>query len=94
MASYRSIPGQPRWDLAPIEMAWQGKSLGELCRQLKDPAHNGGRTLAQLHDHAATDDIVAWGWHPGEGRRPAPGNQEIFGQLIQAWIDAGAECPQ
>jgi hypothetical protein len=24
-ASYRSIPGHPRWMMAPIEMAWQGK---------------------------------------------------------------------
>src|ERR1700704_1258998 len=42
-ASYRSIPGHPRWGLAPIEMAWQGKPLGEICRQLKDPKRNGGR---------------------------------------------------
>src|SRR5690349_1624820 len=27
-ASHRSIPGHPRWDLAPIEMAWQGKTVG------------------------------------------------------------------
>ena len=63
-ASYQSIPGHPRWGLAPIEMAWQGKTLGEICRQLKDPASNG-RSLQLLHEHAATDDLVAWGWHPG-----------------------------
>src|SRR3979490_2278624 len=45
-ASYRSIPGHPRWGLAPIEMAWQGKSVGEVCRQMKDPNRNGGRNLA------------------------------------------------
>ncbi len=27
-ASYKSIPGHPRWNLAPLSMAWQGKSLG------------------------------------------------------------------
>src|SRR5476649_87333 len=54
-ASYRSIPGNPRWGLAPIEMAWQGKSIGEICLQLKDPKLNGGRTLALLHMHAASD---------------------------------------
>ena len=37
-ASYRSIPGHPRWMVAPIEMAWEGKSVGEICRQIKDPA--------------------------------------------------------
>jgi hypothetical protein len=92
--SYRSIPGHPRWGLAPIEMAWQGKSLGEICGQLKDPKRNGGRNLALLHEHAAGDDLIAWGWRPGEGREPAPGTQQIFGALVQAWIDTGAQCPQ
>lgn len=92
-ASYQSIPGHPRWGLAPIEMAWQGKSVGEICRQLKDPNRNGGRNLAFLHEHAASDDLIAWGWQPGVGREPAPGTQRLFGELIQAWIDTGAECP-
>jgi hypothetical protein len=92
-ASYESIPGHPRWGVAPIEMAWQGKSIGEICRQIKDPDRNGGRTLALLHEHVAHDDLVAWGWKPGQGRQPAPGSQELLGQLIQAWIDSGAECP-
>jgi hypothetical protein len=93
-ASYRSIPGHPRWDLAPIEMAWQGKTVGDICRQLKDKERNGGRDLALLQEHAASDDLVAWGWEPGEGRDPAPGTQELFGELIQAWIDTGAACPE
>jgi hypothetical protein len=74
-------------------MAWQGKTLDEICHQLKDPERNGGRSLALLHDHAAHDDLVAWGWHPGDGRDPAPGTQELFGRLVQAWINTGAECP-
>ena len=93
VASFRSIPGHPRWGLAPIEMAWQGKSIGEICRQLKDPKRNGGRDLALLQEHIAKDDLVAYGWHPGEGRTPAPGTQQLAGELVQAWIDAGAECP-
>ena len=28
----RACPGNPQWHLAPISMAWQGKSLGEICR--------------------------------------------------------------
>src|SRR5262249_41717695 len=51
VASYQSIPGHPRWELAPIEMAWQGKSVGDICRQLKDKTRNGGRDLAMLHEH-------------------------------------------
>lgn len=92
-ASYKSIPGHPRWQLAPIEMAWEGKSLGQICAQIKDPARNGGRTLALLHEHLAHDDLVAWGWAPGKGREPAPGNQQQLGELTQAWIDSGAQCP-
>src|SRR3954447_1432101 len=92
-ASYKSIPGHPRWGVAPLEMAWEGKTLGEICRQLKDTAKNGGRDLALLQEHVAKDDLVAWGWSPGEGREPAPGTQEAAGQLVQAWIDTGAECP-
>lgn len=92
-ASYESIPGHPRWMMAPIEMAWQGKSIGEICRQLKDRDRNGGRDLALLHEHLAHDDLVAWGWQPGAGREPAPGSQALLGELIQAWIDTGAQCP-
>ena len=92
-ATYRSIPGHPRWQLAPLEMAWQGKSVGQICRQLKDEKRNGGRSLALLHEHFAKDDLVAWGWAPGEGREPAPGSQQQLGELVQAWIDTGAACP-
>ena len=93
VAPFASIPGHPRWGLAPIEMAWEGKSMGEICRQLKDSSRNGGRDLALLHEHLAHDDLVAWGWRPGPGRDPAPGSQERLGELIKAWIDTGAQCP-
>jgi hypothetical protein len=91
-ATYKSIPGHPRWNVAPLSMAWQGKSLGEICRQLTEK--NGGRDLALLQEHIAKDDLVAWGWTPGAGRDPAPGTQEAAGQLVQAWIESGAECPR
>jgi hypothetical protein len=91
--SIRSIPGHPHWHLAPASMAWQGKSLEEICVQIKDPARNGGFDLAKLHHHMADDPLVGWAWHPGEGRKPAPGTQQLFGQLIQAWIATGAACP-
>ena len=92
-ASYKSIPGHPRWGLAPLEMAWEGKSIGQICQQIKDQNRNGGRTLAQLHEHLAQDDLVAWGWSPGEGREAAPGTQAQLGELAKAWIDSGAACP-
>ena len=92
-ASYQSIPGHPRWGLAPLSMAWEGKTVGDICRQLKDTDRNGGRDLAMLQEHIAKDDLVAWGWSPGLGREPAPGSQKTAGELVQAWINTGAQCP-
>jgi hypothetical protein len=54
---------------------------------------NAGRDLALLHEHLAKDDLIAWGWNPGLGRVPVPGTQARLGELIQAWIDTGAQCP-
>lgn len=88
-----SVPGNPAWALAPIEMAWVGRSLGEICEQMKDPARNGGKTLAELVEHMAHDSLVGWGWEPGAGREPVPGTQDEFGALYQAWSDTGAHCP-
>ena len=89
-----SIPGHSPWQLAPVEMAWVGLTAPEVCAQLKDPERNGGRDLAQLHEHMAEDGLVGWGWEPGAGRKPAPGNQEVLGELTVAWIDTGAMCPE
>jgi hypothetical protein len=91
--SLQSIPGHPKWILAPAEMAWEGQTLGAICAQIKDPQRNGGKTLAQLHEHMAKDDLVGWGWNPGAGREPVPGTQEVFGELIRVWIETGAHCP-
>jgi hypothetical protein len=91
---FTRVPGAPKWQLAPLEMAWFGKPVGYLCRALKDPKHNGNRTLAQIADHSAHDELVGWAWHPGADREPAPGTQAQFGALVRAWIDTGAECPE
>jgi len=87
------VPGAPKWHMAPLAMAWQGKSLGQICEQIKDPQRNGKRSLAQIHDHMAHDELVGWGWHPGGSRTPAPGTQAQFGALVAAWIQTGAACP-
>jgi len=88
-----SVPGDQHWHLAPAEMAWAGKSQGEICRQLKDPSRNGGKSLAALIEHNAKDGLVGWGWNPGAGREPAPGSQRLFGELTAAWVENGAHCP-
>lgn len=87
------VPGNPKWHLAPLDMAWVGKSVGEICEQIKDTERNGGMSMEELIHHMAEDDLVGWGWHPGAGRTPAPGTQKEFGALIKAWADNGAKCP-
>lgn len=89
-----SMPGHPNWHLAPKSMAWEGKSLGEICVQLKDRRRNGGLTLTKLIEHNAHDGLVGWGWNPGEGRAPVPGTQAQFGELTKAWVATGAKCPK
>jgi hypothetical protein len=88
------VPGHAHWHLAPGEMAWQGKTAGEICVQIKDPARNGGRSLQEITTHIATDSLVGWAWAPGFGRTPAPGTQKGLGALIEAWVQTGAVCPE
>jgi hypothetical protein len=92
-AGIQSIPGDPNWHLAPLSMAWVGKSLGAICEQLKDPSRNGGKSLEAIVEHMASDHLVGWGWNPGKGREPAPGSQQQFGDLAKAWLASGAYCP-
>jgi hypothetical protein len=87
------VPGHAGWRLAPSEMAWEGKTLSEICAQLKDLARNGNRSLHDLIEHIGTDPLVGWAWAPGFGRTPAPGTQKQAGALVKAWVDAGAACP-
>jgi hypothetical protein len=56
-------PDNPKWSLPAPEhkMVFVGRPAGALCRQIKDPKQNGGRTLEQLFDHVAHDDLVAGG---------------------------------
>lgn len=88
------VPGHPQWHVAPKSMAWQQRSLGQICSQIKDPRRNGGKSLAQIQEHMASDSLVGWAWQPGGTREPAPGTQAQFGALIAAWIETGAACPR
>src|SRR6266404_6234082 len=87
------VPGNPAWQLAPREMAWEGKTIGEICVQIKDPARNGGRKPEDLIHHIGEDTLVGWAWAPGYGRTPAPGTQKEAGALVEAWVKSGAICP-
>jgi hypothetical protein len=74
-------------------MAWQRRSLAEICAQVKDPARNGGHGLDEIVEHMTNDTLVGWAWTPGADREPAPGTQASFGALIKAWVESGAACP-
>jgi hypothetical protein len=87
------VPGHAGWQLAPQSMSWAGRSLGEICALIKDPALNGGRDLPALLRHVSEPSLVSWAWSPGGGRTPAPGTQAEFGALMQAWVASGAHCP-
>ncbi len=87
------MPGNPHWQLAPREMAWEGKTLGEICAQIKDRDRNGGRSPEEIAHHIGDDTLVGWAWAPGYGRQSAPGTQSQAGALAQAWVQSGAVCP-
>jgi hypothetical protein len=91
--NFDHIPGHPDWHLAPAAMAWQGRSLVQICSQIMDRARNGGRDLVALVHHVSEDGLVGWAWAPGAGRTPAPGTQAQFGELMKAWAATGALCP-
>jgi hypothetical protein len=89
-------PGNAKWSLPLPEqkMVFVGRSPGELCRQLQDPKQNGGRTLAALLDHVANDDLVGWGWNPGDGRTPPPLSRVETAAQMKVWVEGGAACPE
>ena len=93
-ANFGAVPGNPIWHLAPHEMSWEGKTIGEICTQIKDPARNGDRSLETLVAHIGEDHLVGWAWAPGPGRKPAPGTQKEAGALVAAWVESGAACPK
>ncbi len=75
-------------------MVFVGRSPAELCRQIKDPKQNGGRTLDMLLNHIANDDLVGWGWSPGDGRTSPPLSRPDTLAQTKIWIEGGAACPE
>lgn len=88
-------PGVDGWRMPPpaTPMAWHGLSPIALCRDLRDPAKTGGRSVAQLVDHVSKDHLVHWAWEPGPGRSVPPLTHEQFVARFAAWRDQGAPCP-
>jgi hypothetical protein len=89
-------PGNPKWSLPKpeLKMVFVGRSPAELCKQIKDPKQNGHRTLTDLMDHIANDDLVGWGWNPGDGRTLPPLSRPDTVAQLKIWIEGGAACPE
>lgn len=89
-------PGVPNWHMLPanMRMIFEGRTAAELCRQLKDPKQNGGKSVSQLITHVAEDKLVLWGWTPGDGRTTPPGSHAEFARNIETWVKNGAACPE
>lgn len=87
---------KPRWHLptAKMPLVFEGRTAGQLCRQLKDRNQNGGLSLQQLLQHVSSDPLVLWGWNPGEGRTTPPMSHEEFVAKVNEWINNGAACPK
>ena len=96
LAGEHMPPGNPKWALPPPEhkLVFVGRTPAQLCRQLKDPKQNGGRSLQQLFEHVSSDDLVGWGWDPGDGRTLPPLNRADTSAQMKVWIDGGAACPE
>jgi len=86
-------PGAPHWQLAPTSMLWQGLSVGDLCRALKNPKLNGDRTPEALIEHMETEPLLLWSWNPGRGREAIPMPHKEFVDLVKVWVSGGAACP-
>jgi len=89
-------PGAPNWHLPPsnMPMIWEHRTPGQICRQIKDPRQNGGKTITQIIEHVTSDKLVMWGWNPGEGRSmPSMGHDE-FAQKMAEWARYGAACTE
>jgi hypothetical protein len=88
-------PGSEHWRMPPAAtpMTFQGKSVAELCRDLKDPSKNGKRSLEDLVNHVGSDALVLWAWSPGPGRALPPMTHDEFSAAFKKWADAGGPCP-
>ena len=94
LAGANMPPGVLDWHmpLPTIKLVFEGKSAGELCRQMKDPLRNGGKNLRGVIDHLETP-LVKWGWSPGDGRTTPPMSYAQFVQHMRDWVDNGGACP-
>ena len=86
----RALVEEVTWDNRRITSTdWE---TYQLCELLKDPKHNGHRSVEQIVEHMSTP-LVLWGWHPGEGRSKIPMPLSEFLARVRDWAAKGAACP-
>ena len=71
-------------------MTWEGKTLGEICNQIKDPSRNGGRSLGDLVHHIGMHTLVGLGLGAGIWTAPGAGHAERGGR----WSKPGSKPGQ
>jgi hypothetical protein len=88
-------PGAPKWGLPPraTPMVFEGMTETALCEQLRDPARNGQRSLADLLEHVSADPLVLWGWAPGGTRTLPPLAHDDFVAAFTTWVASAGACP-
>jgi len=95
---FSGVPGAPHWAVAPIGMAWEGKTRVEIAEQMMDPARNGGRSHEDIEEHLTHHELVMWAWDPGvdaEGneREKPPVPKDEYIEAVKEWIEGGAIIP-
>lgn len=88
-------PGNPKWALPParMRMVFQGRTAGQLARQLLDKKQNGGKSVQALVRHITHDGLVLTGWTPADGLAKPPLSHQQFVQAFNEWINKGAVAP-
>src|SRR5262249_17877915 len=85
--------GQP-WQLAPQEMAWQGRTPWQLCVALRTAVAQPKWQGEKIIDHFKNDPLVSASWKGTPPRRPeVPIHQDQVGGAVEAWLKAGQPCP-
>ncbi|AWV97943.1 hypothetical protein [Arcticibacterium luteifluviistationis] len=92
------VPGAPHWSLAPISMAWEGKSRIEIAEIILDRSKNGNKSAKEIEKHMTEDELVLWAFEPGihadrTPREKPPVSKEEFIAAVKTWIQNGAKIP-
>lgn len=90
-----SAPGAPNWQMPGPDraMVFRDRSAAALCRQMTDPAQNGGKNAEALGRHFLEDPLVGWAWNAGAGRGAPPLPHGELMRAVAAWLKSGAPCP-